>query len=96
MWDGSALFCHSTLSVYLCIWSTLLGSAVLFPSDTGHSVNTISALSVSPSPSPSLNPPHCHTEKTAPSIPLYTHFLRMTFSLHVKSFEVFVNCTLKI
>ncbi len=30
MWDGSAVFCQSTLSVYLCIWSTLLGSAVLF------------------------------------------------------------------
>ncbi len=26
-----------------CIWSTLSGSAVLFPSDSGHSVNTISA-----------------------------------------------------
>ncbi len=24
------------------------------------------------------------------------YFLRMTFSLHVKSFEVFENCTLKI
>ncbi len=43
MWDGSAVFCRSTLSVYLCIWSTLSGSAVLFPSDSGHSVNTISA-----------------------------------------------------
>ncbi len=43
MWDGSAVFCRRTLSVYLCIWSTLLGSAVLFPSDSGHSVNTISA-----------------------------------------------------
>ncbi len=29
--------------LYLYIWSTLLGSAVLFPSDSGHSVNTISA-----------------------------------------------------
>ncbi len=77
MWDGSAVFCRSTLSVYLCIWSTLLGSAVLFPSDSGHSVNTISASHVClslplPLP-PSLNPPHCHTEKTAPSIPLHTH-----------------------
>ncbi len=43
MWDGSAVFCRRTLSVYLCIWRTLLGSAVLFPSDSGHSVNTISA-----------------------------------------------------
>ncbi len=30
MWDGSAVFCRSTLSVYLCIWSTLSGSAVLY------------------------------------------------------------------
>ncbi len=43
MWDGSAVFCCRTLSVYLCIWSILLGSAVLFPSDSDHSVNTISA-----------------------------------------------------
>ncbi len=43
MWDGSAVFCHRTLSVYLCIWSTLLESAVLFLSDSGHSVNTIFA-----------------------------------------------------
>ncbi len=43
MWDGSAVFCHRTLSIYLCIWSILLGSAVLFPSDSDHSVNTISA-----------------------------------------------------
>ncbi len=48
MWDGSAVFCRSTLSVYLCIWSTLSGSAVLFPSDSGHSVNTISAPGGSP------------------------------------------------
>ncbi len=41
MLDGSAVFCRSTLSVYLCIWSTLLGSAVLFPSDSGHSVNNL-------------------------------------------------------
>ncbi len=48
MWDGSAVFCRRTLSVYLCIWSTLLGSAVLFPSDSDHSVNTICcALSMS-------------------------------------------------
>ncbi len=48
MWDGSAVFC---LSVYLCIWSTLLGSAVLFPSDSDHSVNTICcALSMSSQP----------------------------------------------
>ncbi len=43
MWDGSAVFCCRTLSVCLCIWSILLGSAVLFPSDSDHSVNTISA-----------------------------------------------------
>ncbi len=43
MWDGSAVFCCRTRSVYLCIWSILLGSAVLFPSDSDHSVNTISA-----------------------------------------------------
>ncbi len=38
MWDGSAVFCCRTLSVYLCIWSILLGSAVLFQSDSDHSV----------------------------------------------------------
>ncbi len=26
MWDGSAVVCRRTLFVYLCIWSTLLGS----------------------------------------------------------------------
>uniref|UniRef100_A0A671L034 Regulatory-associated protein of mTOR n=1 Tax=Sinocyclocheilus anshuiensis TaxID=1608454 RepID=A0A671L034_9TELE len=43
MSDGSAVLYHRTLSVYLCIWGILLGSAVLFPSDSDHSVNTVSA-----------------------------------------------------
>ncbi len=43
MSDGSAVFYHRTLSVCLCIWSILLGSAALFPSDSDHCVNTISA-----------------------------------------------------
>ncbi len=38
-----AVFYHRILSIYLCIWSTLLGRAVLFPSDSDRSVNTISA-----------------------------------------------------
>ncbi len=43
MSDGSAVFYHRTLSVYMCTWSILLGSAVLFPTGSDHSVNTISA-----------------------------------------------------
>ncbi len=83
MWDGSAVFCRSTLSVYLCIWSTLLGSAVLFPSDSGHSVNTISASHVClslplPLPTSTLltvtlkrQPPPFHFTHTGPA--LHTH-----------------------
>ncbi len=39
MSDGSAVFYHRTL----CIWSILLGSAVLFPSYSDHGVNAISS-----------------------------------------------------
>ncbi len=40
---GSAVFYHRTQSVCPCIWRILFGSTVLFPSDSDHSVNTISA-----------------------------------------------------
>ncbi len=64
MSDGSAAFYHRTLSACPCIWSILLGSAVLFPSDSDHSMNTISSPVVAMFFHPSIHPSVCLSRKT--------------------------------